>query len=61
LTEEEVFISMVELCALNIYKYDYHIQELLDLLFLMKYKPDEFKEELFLWRKILDQYAKEEK
>jgi len=50
LTEEEIYISMVELCAMYVHKYRFELNPLLDLLFAIKYRPEEFPTESAFWK-----------
>src|SRR3972149_6983128 len=50
LTEEEVFTTMTEFCAHYTYHCGYDISEVLNLLFLVRYKPEETQKERALWK-----------
>src|SRR3972149_7062145 len=54
LTEEEAFTAMIEFCALHIYQWGFGISEVLNLLFLVRYKPDETQKERALWKEGVD-------
>lgn len=58
LTEEEVFTAMIEFVAQYLFKWEYNVSEVLNLLFIMRYKPEEAKKEWTLWNEVVDFFRK---
>ena len=58
LNPEKVFTTMVELSSLFVYKFEYKILELVNLLYSIRYKPDEHKKEYELWQQAVERALK---
>lgn len=58
LTEEEVFTAMIEFVAQYLFKWEYDVSEVLNLLFIMRYKPEEAKKEWTVWNEVVDFFRK---
>lgn len=54
LTEEELFTLVIELCALHIYEWDFRMKEVLALLFSMRYSPENHKEDIAIWKELIN-------
>lgn len=54
LTEEELFTLVIELCALHIYEWDFRMKEVLALLFAMRYSPENHKEDIEIWKELVN-------
>ena len=53
LTQEELFTSLIELCAFYRYNFDFAIADVLELLHSMRAKPDKYKKEWNVWKEII--------
>ena len=52
LTKEALFTLVIEMCAMHIYKWDFHLKELLILLFAIRYSSGNDKDEVSMWKAI---------
>ncbi len=56
LNETEIFTTMIEICAMYIYRFQFKLEELLQLLFLMRYRPNDYVKECALWQEGIQYY-----
>jgi len=54
LTEEELFTLIIEICALHIYQWGFKMKEILALLFAMRYSPENHKEDIEIWKELIN-------
>lgn len=55
LNEETLFTLVIDVCAAYIYAWDFTMKEILALLFSIRYRPENHKKDIAIWKEVLTQ------
>ena len=58
ITEEEVFTTLIALCARQMFAWEYDLRELIDLLFFMRYQSEKHEKECKIWQEVILEQSK---
>jgi hypothetical protein len=58
-SEEEVFTTLIGFCARQTHSWKFNLTGLMDLLFLIRYRPQEHKKECTIWKEVVIDASRE--
>ncbi|VHO04425.1 hypothetical protein [Candidatus Rhabdochlamydia sp. T3358] len=59
ISEEEVFTTLIGFCARQTHSWKFNLTGLMDLLFLIRYRPQEHEKERTIWKEVVIDASRE--